>query len=229
MLRIGDLLLCDGGQTIEVADITLINKPLKVYTLEVRDTHTFLVTERSIVAHNMLVPVATAIGFSVPLHIGCDGASLGALMGPVGLVGGVVIGGVIGYLINACIKSTIAEYELSFKPRAIATFMGLNRNERPLLKTVEDILVGTLPGRETAGKAKQYIKTGGYEDAMEDFESLEPKDIKSMVGKEGKVGILPDGRKVNVRVESHDGRPTLEIQPVGGKGKVIKIRYEENR
>ena len=48
-----------------------------------------------------------------------------------------------------------------------------------------------------------------------------------MVGKEGKVGILPDDRRVNVRVNSHDERPTLEIQPGSGQGRgqTIKIRY----
>ena len=49
-----------------------------------------------------------------------------------------------------------------------------------------------------------------------------------MEGKEGKVGILPDGRTVNVRLNSHDKRPTLEIQPHKDQGRrqTIKIRYE---
>ena len=36
-----------------------------------------------------------------------------------------------------------------------------------------------------------------------------------------KVGQLPDGTKINVRSNSTDGRPTLEIQYKGQ----IKIRY----
>lgn len=45
-------------------------------------------------------------------------------------------------------------------------------------------------------------------------------DVKDIPG--GKVGKLPDGRTVNVRNKSSDGRPTLEIYD--GK-KSIKIRY----
>lgn len=40
----------------------------------------------------------------------------------------------------------------------------------------------------------------------------------------GKTGILPDGRAVNVKTESTDGRPTLEIFDKK-TGKRIKIRY----
>ena len=97
----------------------------------------------------------------------------------------------------------------------------------PKQKSVEDILKDTTPGRETKGKAKQYIKKGNYEDAVKDFESLRPTDVKDIPGKEGKTGILPDGRKVNVRVDSTYKTPTLEIQPAeGNSGKFIKIRYE---
>lgn len=149
MLRMGDLLLCNGGQTIEVVDITLINKPLKVYMLEVKDTHTFLVTAHEIVVHNMLVPIATAISFSVPFQSGCGGASLGSILGPVGFVGGVVIGGIIGYLINACIKSTIAAYDLSFEPQAITTFIEANKNGSKEDKSKEKISQAQAPGEPT--------------------------------------------------------------------------------
>ena len=130
MLRIGDLLLCNGGRTIKVADITLINKPLKVYTLEVTDTHTFLVAECGIVAHNMFVPMAAAgIGFGIPLSIGSSGGgAFGSIFGPVGIVGGVVIGGVIGCIVHACIKSTLAKYDLLFNSHAIATCIEANKN-----------------------------------------------------------------------------------------------------
>lgn len=95
-------------------------------------------------------------------------------------------------------------------------------------KSIEDILKDTSPGRETSGKAKQYIKSGSYDDAIQDFNDVGTVGIKNIVGKEGKVGTLPDGRSINVRLESSDRRPTLEIQPLGGKGSVIKIRYKNS-
>ena len=93
------------------------------------------------------------------------------------------------------------------------------------IKTVEDIISESEPGEEKQF-CKQFIKKGGYKEALEDFESLRLSGIKDMPhGKTGKVGTLPDGRRVNVRVESLDKRPTLEIQSVKRGEKSIKIRY----
>lgn len=102
-----------------------------------------------------------------------------------------------------------------------------------LCKSVEDLLKDTVPGRETTGRARQYIKNGNYEDAVKDFHSLKPSDIQSLPGKEGLRGRLPDGRDINVRLESTvkiEGcsaktTPTIEIMKPGGIGIRIKIRY----
>jgi len=88
-------------------------------------------------------------------------------------------------------------------------------------KSVDDVLEDAEPGRKTKGKAKQWEKEGGYDEALKDFEDLGVKDVKDIPG--GKTGKLPDGRKINVRNKSSDGRPTLEIQDPKGS---IKIRYK---
>ena len=46
----------------------------------------------------------------------------------------------------------------------------------------------------------------------------------------GKMGTLPDGRKVIVRSSSSYGFPVLEIQPLDPKkDNVTKIRYEDDK
>ena len=60
------------------------------------------------------------------------------------------------------------------------------------------------PGRDTKGRTTQYEKNGGYQKAMDGFNSL-------------------DVRNINVRNGSSEGSPTLEI--LEGKNK-IKIRYK---
>ncbi len=85
---------------------------------------------------------------------------------------------------------------------------------------VDDILEGATPGRTTKGRATQFEKTGGYNQALDDFNSMGVTDVKDIPG--GKVGRLPDGRTVNVSTKSSDGRPTLEI--FDGKN-CTKIRY----
>ena len=87
---------------------------------------------------------------------------------------------------------------------------------------LEQILDGAKPGRETKGRTKQWNKTGNIDNANDDFDSLKPQKVKDIPG--GRTGELPDGRKINVRDHSSDGRPTLEIQD--GKNQ-IKIRYGE--
>ncbi len=88
--------------------------------------------------------------------------------------------------------------------------------------TIEDILAGAAPGETTNCGTKQWIKQGGYAQAEEDFDNLDPANVKNIPY--GKTGILGDGRKINVRSRSSDGRVTLEIQSSRGNS-LIKIRY----
>ena len=56
---------------------------------------------------------------------------------------------------------------------------------------------------------------------------LEEGSVKDITDKEGKkkIGVLRDGRNVNVREKSLEGHPTLEIiQPDNTR---IKIRYKD--
>ena len=91
-------------------------------------------------------------------------------------------------------------------------------------KQLEDILADAKPGERTMGRTKQFEKPGGYQEALKDFESLKPSDIKEI--STGKRGTLPDGRPINVRFDSSDRRPTLEIQ---NRRSQIKIRYGNKR
>lgn len=84
------------------------------------------------------------------------------------------------------------------------------------------VLNGANHGRKTKGHTKQWDKKGSLDDANNDFDSLNPQDVEDIPG--GRRGRLSDGRKVNVRDHSSDGRPTLEVQD--GKNR-IKIRYGE--
>ncbi len=93
---------------------------------------------------------------------------------------------------------------------------------KKIFKSVDDILENANPGRVTKGKATQWNKTGGLDQALDDFNDLGVTDIKDIPG--GKIGKLSDGRTVNVRTKSSDRRPTLEI--FDGK-KSTKIRYDK--
>ena len=92
---------------------------------------------------------------------------------------------------------------------------------------VDDVLKDANPGDETKGRTENWDKSGGMEQANKDFDKLVPnggKEITDSKGGKGRTGVMEDGRKVNVRPNSNDGRPTVEIQD--GKDR-IKIRYDE--
>ena len=86
---------------------------------------------------------------------------------------------------------------------------------------------GAEPGRVTKGKTTQYVKPGSYEQTSNDFDALNPMNVKEINTKfgQGKTGTLSDGRTITARPGSSDGRPTLEIRSSNGRG--IEIRYGE--
>ena len=100
---------------------------------------------------------------------------------------------------------------------------GKNAND-----SVDKILEKAIP-RPPKRRAEQYDKTGGYDQAEKDFNSLDLEEgsVKDRTGERGKIktGKLRDGRDVNVREKSSEGHPTLEIiQPNNTR---IKIRYND--
>ena len=113
-------------------------------------------------------------------------------------------------------------------PSTINSFRENIFSFRDANKSINKVLEGAIKGRKTKGQIKQYEKSGGYEQAEKDFDSLELEkgSVRDRTDPEGKIktGTLRDGRKVNVREKSTDGRPTLEIQ---SGNKRIKIRYND--
>ncbi|WP_279578843.1 RHS repeat-associated core domain-containing protein, partial [Pseudomonas amygdali] len=88
-------------------------------------------------------------------------------------------------------------------------------------ESVDSPVPDAIPGDKTRGPTDIWIKPEGDMDtANNDFDDMNPSDVKDIAN--GRAGTLPDGRKIVVRPDSSDGRPTLEIQ--SGRNRV-KVRY----
>ena len=91
--------------------------------------------------------------------------------------------------------------------------------------TVDDLLKGLDETTNGKGVARNFESIGGYDQALKDFDALNPSNVKDIQTKygHGKVGTLSDGTKVVARQGSTTGGPTLEIKV--SNSKVYKIRY----
>ena len=91
--------------------------------------------------------------------------------------------------------------------------------------SVDDLLKGLDETTNGKGVARNFESSGGYEQTLKDFDSLNPTNVKEIQTKygPGKVGELSDGTKVVARQGSTTGGATLEIKV--SNSKVFKIRY----
>ena len=92
-------------------------------------------------------------------------------------------------------------------------------------EAIEHLNKGAIDDTKSRGRTRSLNKSGGYQQALEDFYELHLDDIKKIDTDfgEGVTGILQDGTHVVVRAGSKSGGPTLEIQSLGGK--IYKYRY----
>lgn len=93
---------------------------------------------------------------------------------------------------------------------------------------INDILQDAKPGRSTKGHTTQWEKPGSYNDAVNDFNQMNPSDVRTFdvsAGGKGQIGTLSDGSTIIARPTSSEGSATLEIQSSSSKA-VTKIRYK---
>lgn len=109
MLKIGDALLCANNVIKTVAYISLIKESLPIYTIQVKQTHTFFVTQDSVLTHNMVIPLAFNAGLSIPFGAAAGG-TVGSFFGPATLAVGTAIGCMVGILAKVVCSGSLSTY-----------------------------------------------------------------------------------------------------------------------
>lgn len=128
-LQIGDQLLGEDKTYKIIKDISFIKEPITVYAIEVAQTHTFFVGRHAILTHNIPLP-AVALGLSVPFGIGA-GSMAGSIFGPISLIGGAFIGGIVGFAIKTFSGDKIQRYSLSFDIPQIEKYITFHEDKKP--------------------------------------------------------------------------------------------------
>lgn len=128
-LQIEDELLTAFGDHIPITGLEFVREQLFVYSFEIKDTHTLFVGSQSVLAHNMIIP-GFFMGVSVSFGSGAtSGGAMGSFFGPITLIGGVVIGGLIGIAAYNLGCDHSFNYELNYNPDAILNYLNENQNQ----------------------------------------------------------------------------------------------------
>jgi len=130
--------------------------------------------------------------------------------------------------LRAEINALLLRYTTAGKAVAIAmNLLDMKSHIVRANKTVKD-LTDTYPKEKTTGTGTNvHTGNGGKAQADKDFDDVvEPSTVKpNPTTPGGRIGKTPDGNTANVRGESTDGRPTLEIYNPNTRQTEIKIRY----
>ncbi|MFA6065728.1 MAG: hypothetical protein WC707_00940 [Candidatus Babeliaceae bacterium] len=131
-LTVGDQLLGADKKLCPITHIEFVKKTLTVYSLGVTRPHNFLVGRHAIVTHNMFFPVAFHLGFSMAFGSGAvAGGTAGSFLGPLTIIGGAAIGGVIGIAMKMIPrKNKLSHYELVFHANTIEKHFIYNADQK---------------------------------------------------------------------------------------------------
>lgn len=134
-LESGDILFSGNPSGARVSSASVVEKPLRVYTLETKKFHTFLVGKDKILAHNMSLAPSVLLSLGFAFGQGAvAGGSAGSALGPLVMGAGLALGGVIG-VITACTSPSRkrVEYHVDFDINQLA--LARNGNTKKPKKT----------------------------------------------------------------------------------------------
>lgn len=114
-LKRGDKLQAYDG-CVEVIRVEPKDESLNVCMIEVSNDHTFFVGKYEVLTHNTVFPWEVALGVSIAFGEGAAaGGTWGSSLGPIGITGGIIIGGLIGAGLNYLANTNkVHQYETFF-------------------------------------------------------------------------------------------------------------------
>ena len=128
-LRTHDELFTENGLSIPIVSIEFIEEPITVYSIEVRDTHNFFVSNRAILTHNIILPALT-VGFSIPFGMGTVGGGIsGCFFGPITTTCCFAAGAFIGWFSKKLwLADQIPNYKCTLNPHHLGMLFNNSNN-----------------------------------------------------------------------------------------------------
>ena len=101
----------------------------------------------------------------------------------------------------------------------------IKTNTRQSNTTVDELIDSVQENTTSKNGTRNFVSSGGYEQAVSDFDSLGPKNVTNINTSHGpgKMGYIDGSTKVVARPYSKTGGATLEINL--SRSRVYKIRY----
>jgi len=160
-LKSGDTLLSQHNRLTKITSITFIKQSIKIYSIEVKNTHNFFVGYYSILTHNMFLPVALSIGLGGSFGSGAAmGGAAGGFFGPITFAGGIIVGGLIGIAIKIFSENKpLPHYRLAFEADVIDEYLKNDNAQAPGKPTEND---GYFPPKKWDGKKVKNPNGPGF-------------------------------------------------------------------
>lgn len=140
-LKASHKLLSASTELKTVTNIEFIKQPLIVYVLEVEKHHNFFVGKHFVLTHNTALPWQCSLIFSIPFGAGggaAAGGQAGSYLGPVGIVGGIIIGGVLGWAAEKYVnQDQLHHYAAIFDVDVINAYLKGNNNSQQSNNPIE--------------------------------------------------------------------------------------------
>ena len=115
-LKQGDLLFSKTDGLVAINRIDFFEQPLDVYSIEVKRNHNYFVGRYGVLTHNMFVPLVFNVGTAAVFSSGAAaGGVLSGCFGPIAVIGGAALGGIIGVVIKKIVhKNKVPTYDVCF-------------------------------------------------------------------------------------------------------------------
>jgi hypothetical protein len=180
-LKVGDSVLTKSGpKKLTYVDHVKKGHKIKLYMIEVEDTHLFYVGNDAVLTHNFMgLPVAVTLAVDVAFGTGTvAGASLGSFFGPVGITIGAAIGLVAGFIVMEIRKNQLPTFTVdAHTPVSHTVLYESSPTPEPIISVTPTS--GFTPGTLVSLNNTDNMPSGSHDNSKPPIQNADNDDNKT--------------------------------------------------